>query len=39
MKIPKKGVRKTYEEPLLEIIKEKPDDIDEDKYFLLSLVP
>src|SRR5215469_11165412 len=36
----KKRSKTTYEESLLEIIKEKSrDDIDEDKYFLMSLVP
>ena len=36
----KKRSKTTYEESLLEIIKEKSrDDIDEDKSFLISLVP
>ena len=36
----KESSKTTYEEPLLEIIKEKSsDDIDEDKSFLMSLVP
>jgi len=36
----KKRSKTTYEKSLLETIKEKSrDDIDEDKYFLMSLVP
>jgi hypothetical protein len=36
----KKRSKPTYEESLLKLIEEKSrDDIDEDKYFLMSLVP